>query len=275
MKHHVHIVVDDGADERRVDDRAGSGRRRAGPRSGTRPCRRRRCGRRFAGFESSALTRRVPRKPAAPVTSTFIARACYRSPRDQSTQGRHRHRSRARASAKGSRSRCCGGDTRSCSPDGAQPLLEAALAESGEDAARGLVVPTDVGDAASVRPPVRGHARGVRTPGPAVQQRRHQRPRRRARRADGRAVAGGRGREPHRAVPLHAAGVPADEGSAPDGRTDHQQRIHLGARAAPQLRAVYRDEARRSPVSRNRRRSTAASTTSPAGRSTSATPRRT
>jgi NAD(P)-dependent dehydrogenase (short-subunit alcohol dehydrogenase family) len=31
------------------------------------------------------------------------------------------------------------------------PLLEAALAESGEDAARGLVVPTDVGDAASVR----------------------------------------------------------------------------------------------------------------------------
>jgi NAD(P)-dependent dehydrogenase (short-subunit alcohol dehydrogenase family) len=30
------------------------------------------------------------------------------------------------------------------------PLLEAALAESGEDAARGLVVPTDVGDAASV-----------------------------------------------------------------------------------------------------------------------------
>ena len=75
------------------------------------------------------------------------------------------------------------------------------------------------------------------------------------------------------AVPVHAAGVSADESPAPDGRADHQQRIDLGACAATELRALHRDQARRSPASRNRRRSTAASTTSPAGRSTSATPR--
>ena len=63
--------------------------------------------------------------------------------------------------------------------------------------------------------------------------------------------------EPHRRVPLHAAGVRADEGSEPARRTHHQQRIDLGVRAAPELRALHGDQARASPGSRNRRRSTA------------------
>ena len=62
---------------------------------------------------------------------------------------------------------------------------------------------------------------------------------------------------------------------APDAarRAHHQQRVDLGARAAAQLRALHRDQARDHRPDQGRPRSTAASTTSRAARSTSATRR--
>ena len=85
-------------------------------------------------------------------------------------------------------------------------------------------------------------------------------------------VAGSGRHQPDRRVPVHAGGLPHHEGPVAAGRADHQQRLDLGDVAAAELRAVHGDEARRSPGSRSRPRSTDGSTTSPAGRSTSATP---
>ena len=59
----------------------------------------------------------------------------------------------------------------------------------------------------------------------------------------------------------------------PARRPDHQQRLDLGAHAAPDLRALYRHQARRSPASPARPRSTDGRSTLPAARSTSAMPR--
>ena len=75
------------------------------------------------------------------------------------------------------------------------------------------------------------------------------------------------------AVPLHAARLPHHEGPDAARRPHHQQRLDLGARAAADLRALHRDQARDHAASPKRPRSTAAPTTSPAARSTSATPR--
>ena len=83
---------------------------------------------------------------------------------------------------------------------------------------------------------------------------------------------GGRG-EPHRRVPLHPGGVPGDAQPAAAGRPDHQQRLDLRARAAAAVDRLHRDQARdhradEVDLARRPRR-----TTSPAGRSTSATRR--
>ena len=45
-------------------------------------------------------------------------------------------------------------------------------------------------------------------------------------------VASGRRRQPDRQLPVHAAGIQADEVARPERRTHHQQRVDLGARAA-------------------------------------------
>ena len=59
-----------------------------------------------------------------------------------------------------------------------------------------------------------------------------------------RPVAGGRGHQPHRRVPVRASGVPDDEGAVAARRPHHQQRLDLGPRATPQLRALHRHQAR-------------------------------
>ena len=72
-------------------------------------------------------------------------------------------------------------------------------------------------------------------------------------------------------VPLHPGGVPDHEGADAARRAHHQQRLDLGARAAAELGRPTPPPSTRSPASPSRPRSTAASTTSPAARSTSAT----
>ena len=65
----------------------------------------------------------------------------------------------------------------------------------------------------------------------------------------------------------------AHEGPGAARRPHHQQRLDLGPRAAAELRALHGHQARHHRTDASRPRSTAASTTSPAARSTSATPR--
>ena len=91
---------------------------------------------------------------------------------------------------------------------------------------------------------VRARRRGVRATGRGVQQRRDRCAGGADRGPDLRAVAGGGGHQPDRAVPVHAGGHPRDEAPGPAGRADHQQRIDLGPRAAPELGAVHVDQAR-------------------------------
>ena len=71
---------------------------------------------------------------------------------------------------------------------------------------------------------------------------------RRARHSHGgpdlRAVEDGGRRQPHRLVPLHAGGHQDHEVADAQGRPHHQQRLDLGPRAAPQLGALHRDQAR-------------------------------
>ncbi len=79
---------------------------------------------------------------------------------------------------------------------------------------------------------------------PAVQQRRDQHPRHPVRGADLRAVGQCRRGQFDRLVSVRAARLSHDEGAGPAGRADHQQRLGVGACAAPQLDALCRDQAR-------------------------------
>ena len=120
---------------------------------------------------------------------------------------------------------------------------------------------------------VRGGQADLRPHRPVVQQRRHQHPRHPVRGSDLRAMVECRRGQPDRLVPVRAARLPHDEGAGPARRPHHQQRLGLGACAAAQLDPLCRDQARADradPVAVARR---ARTTTSPAARSTSATPR--
>jgi hypothetical protein len=77
---------------------------------------------------------------------------------------------------------------------------------------------------------------------------------------------------PDRRVPVHPGGLPGHEVADSAGRPDHQQRIDLGARAASVLRAVYGHQARDHRVDQVDGARRQSATTSPAARSTSATP---
>ena len=119
--------------------------------------------------------------------------------------------------------------------------------------------------------PLRPHQGSVWPPRCTVQQCGRRRAGDQPRGPDVRAVEERRRHQPDRRLPLHPGSVPDDEEPGPARRPDHQQRIDLGARAAARIRRPTRRRSTRSRASRNRRRSTAGSTTSPAGRSTSAT----
>ena len=69
--------------------------------------------------------------------------------------------------------------------------------------------------------------------------------------------------------------VGVDEGAGAPRRADHQQRVDLRAHPAAGQRGLHRDEARDDGADEVDCRWTGARTTSPAGRSTSATPPRT
>ena len=74
-------------------------------------------------------------------------------------------------------------------------------------------------------------------------------------------------------VPVHAGGVPDDEEPGAARRAHHQQRLDLGARAAAELGAVHGDQARDHRPDQVDLARRPRNTTSPAARSTSATPR--
>ena len=63
-------------------------------------------------------------------------------------------------------------------------------------------------------------------------------------RSDGGAVARRRRHQPDRRLSVHARGLPDDEGAVAAGRADHQQRLDLRARAAAELGALHRHQAR-------------------------------
>ena len=80
----------------------------------------------------------------------------------------------------------------------------------------------------------------------------------------------GRRRQSDRRVSVRAGSHQADEGAAAARRAHHQQRLDLGSRAAAQFGALHRDQTRHHRADQAASRSTAASMTSPAARSTSA-----
>ena len=139
--------------------------------------------------------------------------------------------------------------------------------------ANALAVATDATRPGLGEGALRGDAGALRPARRALQQRRHRRAAGAARGADRRAVEGGGRHQPDRRLPLHAAGLPADE--EPDARaaagsstTARSRRTRRGPSARPTPRPSTR-----SPASPSRPRSTAGPTTSPAARSTSATRR--
>ena len=114
----------------------------------------------------------------------------------------------------------------------------------------------------------------LRPPRRAVQQCRHRRPGGAARGTAVRDLAEGGGHQPDRHVPVHAGSHQDHEGAGPARRPHHQQRLDLGARAAPLFGRLYGDQARGDRADQIRPRSTAGNTTSAAARSTSAMPPR-
>ena len=92
--------------------------------------------------------------------------------------------------------------------------LEALAKEIGGKA---IAVPTDVGDPKVGCRALREDEGDIRPPRRAFQQCRHRRARRPPRRDHLRAMVSRRRRQPDRRVPLHPAGVQADEGQSPRG----------------------------------------------------------
>ena len=222
----------------------------------------------------------MPRNPAAPVTSTSWPFHVTVPPRDQSTPRLPSSRARApgigRAVAIGA-ARRRGYAVVARRPARSRRSRRRVRRSRAQDAgARRSCVPTDVSDpAVGARACSRRRATAFGRLDLLFNNAGISAPRRAARGADGRAMEVGRGREPDRRVPLHAAGVPADEGSAAAGRTHHQQRIDLGACAAAEFGALHRDQARDHRADEIDVARRPAITTSRAGRSTSATPPRT
>ena len=155
----------------------------------------------------------------------------------------------------------------------AREPLEAVAAEAEALGAKALAVSTDVGDPESVaalfaavkatfgRLDLLFNNAGIGAP--AYPARGHHL----------RAVAGGGRRQPDRRLPLHPAGLPAVQGAEPARRPHHQQRLDLGARRRARTPRPTPPPSTPSPASPSRPRSTAGPSTSPAARSTSATPR--
>ena len=152
-------------------------------------------------------------------------------------------------------------------------MLEETAALANAPAPRTLVVPTDVSDPKSIDALFAAVKTTYGRIDLLVQQRRHQHPQHPDRRSDLRAVDQCRRDQSDRLVPVRAARLPHDEGAGPAGRPHHQQRLGVGACAAAQLGALCLDQARADRPDPRRCRSTAASSASPAARSTSATPR--
>ena len=122
------------------------------------------------------------------------------------------------------------------------------------------------------RKPVCRNQEGVRPARRGLQQRGLQPSLDAARRCHARAVAGGRRRQSDGGLLLHPGSLQGDEGPGSAGRPHHQQRLGLGLRAKAQGPPPTPPPSTRSAASPRPHRSTAANTTSPSARSTSATP---
>ena len=109
---------------------------------------------------------------------------------------------------------------------------------------RALAVKSDVGDPESVKALFAAVEGEVRPPRPALHQRGHGRARGAGGRAAAREVAPGGRRQPERHLLLLPGGGAHHEGAAAARRAHHPQRIDLGARAAPHVGRLYRDQAR-------------------------------
>ena len=123
-----------------------------------------------------------------------------------------------------------------------QELLEGVAKEAGN--APTLAVPTDVSDPAAIkalfaktkesfgRLDLLFNNAGIGAPAGA------------ARRTALRDLEEGGRYQPDRRLPVHAGGHQDHEGAGPARRPHHQQRLDLGAHAAPALGRLYRDQAR-------------------------------
>ena len=151
--------------------------------------------------------------------------------------------------------------------------LTAARQHADPEGKHSRIVATDITDPASVDRLFEATRDALRPARRAVQQRRHRGAGRAARGPDGRAVARRRRHQPDRRVPVHARRLPDDEGAVAARRADHQQRLDLRAGAAAELGALHRDQARDHRADQVHVARRPRPTTSPAARSTSATPR--
>ncbi len=151
-----------------------------------------------------------------------------------------------------------------------EPLEETVEAAGGGES---LVVPTDVGDPASIkalfaktketfgRLDVLFNNAGMGAPPVPLEDL----PLRNGRQVVDINLTGG--------VPVHAGGHQDHEGADAARRAHHQQRLDLGAHAAALLRRLYVDQARHHRADQIDLARRPRTTTSPAGRSTSAMPR--
>ena len=112
----------------------------------------------------------------------------------------------------------------------------------------------------------------LRPPGCPLQQRRQARPAFRMEDLTFEQWTRGRRDQPHRAVPLHAGGLPADEGAGAARRPHHQQRSISAHAPRPNSAPYTATKHAITGLTKSHRARRPASTTSPAARSISATP---